>query len=57
MCGRSIFDVDNIDIGPERRAYLENSMERLWEINGQVGVREPAPHQFIMHTRTHTAMF
>lgn len=32
---RCIFDVDNIDIGPERRAYLENCLERVWEINSQ----------------------
>lgn len=30
---RSIFDIDNIDIGPERRAYLETKLERCWEIN------------------------
>lgn len=33
---RSIFDTDNIDIGPERRAYLENKLERVWEQNSQV---------------------
>ena len=32
---RSIFDIDNIDIGPERRAYLETRLERVWEINSQ----------------------
>ena len=33
---RSIFDIDNIDIGPERRAYLEQKLERVWEQNTQV---------------------
>ncbi len=33
---RSIFDIDNIDIGPERRAYLEQKLERVWEVNSQV---------------------
>lgn len=33
--GRSIFDIDNIDIGPERRAYLETKLERVWEINSE----------------------
>lgn len=32
---RAIFDVDNIDIGPERRSYLEHKLERVWEINSQ----------------------
>ncbi|EFJ43864.1 hypothetical protein VOLCADRAFT_83033 [Volvox carteri f. nagariensis] len=32
---RSIFDIDNIDIGPERRAYLEQKLERVWEQNSQ----------------------
>ncbi|KAF6256794.1 hypothetical protein COO60DRAFT_1656840 [Scenedesmus sp. NREL 46B-D3] len=32
---RSIFDIDNIDIGPERRAYLETKLERQWEINSE----------------------
>ena len=32
---RSIFDVDTIDLGPERRAYLEHKLERVWEINSQ----------------------
>eukprot|EP00195_Chlamydomonas_chlamydogama_P005703 CAMPEP_0202899678 /NCGR_PEP_ID=MMETSP1392-20130828/7850_1 /ASSEMBLY_ACC=CAM_ASM_000868 /TAXON_ID=225041 /ORGANISM="Chlamydomonas chlamydogama, Strain SAG 11-48b" /LENGTH=653 /DNA_ID=CAMNT_0049585927 /DNA_START=166 /DNA_END=2127 /DNA_ORIENTATION=- len=32
---RSIFDIDNIDLGPERRAYLEQKLERVWEINSQ----------------------
>ncbi|CAD7703949.1 unnamed protein product [Ostreobium quekettii] len=32
---RSIFDTDNIDIGPERRNYLDHNMERVWEYNGQ----------------------
>ena len=30
---RSVFDIDNIDIGPERRAYLETRLERVWEVN------------------------
>ncbi|GAX75478.1 hypothetical protein CEUSTIGMA_g2921.t1 [Chlamydomonas eustigma] len=32
---RSVFDVDTIDLGPERRAYLEHKLERVWEINSQ----------------------
>ncbi|KAG2493304.1 hypothetical protein HYH03_008440 [Edaphochlamys debaryana] len=32
---RSVFDIDNIDIGPERRAYLEQKLERVWEHNSQ----------------------
>mmetsp|Transcript_5717 Transcript_5717/g.9926 ORF Transcript_5717/g.9926 Transcript_5717/m.9926 type:complete len:352 (+) Transcript_5717:30-1085(+) len=32
---RSIFDVDNIDIGPERRSFLEHRLERVWEVNSQ----------------------
>jgi betaine lipid synthase len=35
MSCRSIFDIDNIDIGPERRAYLETKLERQWEINSE----------------------
>ncbi len=32
---RATFDIDNIDIGPERRAYLETKLERVWEINSE----------------------
>ena len=32
---RATFDVDNIDIGPERRAYLDSKLERVWEFNGE----------------------
>jgi betaine lipid synthase len=32
---RSIFDTDNIDIGPERRSYLDHRLSRLWEWNDQ----------------------
>uniref|UniRef100_A0A7S0URH5 Betaine lipid synthase n=1 Tax=Polytomella parva TaxID=51329 RepID=A0A7S0URH5_9CHLO len=32
---RSIFDIDNIDIGPERRAYLETKLERVYERNSE----------------------
>lgn len=28
---RSIFDIDNIDIGPERRQYLETKLEVRFE--------------------------
>lgn len=35
MC-RCIFDTDNIDIGPERRNYLDHRLSRVWEYNGQV---------------------
>ena len=31
---RSIFDQDNIDLGPERRAYIEHKLERITEFNG-----------------------
>lgn len=34
-CCRATFDIDNIDIGPERRAYLETKLERVWEINSE----------------------
>ena len=34
---RAIFDTDNIDIGPERRNYLDHRLSRVWEMNGQVG--------------------
>ena len=27
--------MDTIDLGPERRAYLEHKLERVWEINSQ----------------------
>lgn len=30
---RSIFDIDNIDLGPERRQYLDHTLERVWEFN------------------------
>jgi betaine lipid synthase len=30
---RSIFDMDGIDIGPERRDYLDLKMTRVWEMN------------------------
>jgi betaine lipid synthase len=32
---RSVFDIDSIDLGPERRSYLEHRLERVWEINSQ----------------------
>lgn len=32
---RATFDTDNIDIGPERRAYLDHRLSRAWEMNGQ----------------------
>jgi hypothetical protein len=34
---RSIFDIDNIDIGPERRAYLETKLEVGWRGTGGRG--------------------
>ena len=37
-CFRATFDTDNIDIGPERRNYIEHRLERVWEVNSQVGV-------------------
>ena len=30
---RAIFDQDNIDLGPERRAYIEHKLERISEFN------------------------
>lgn len=36
LYSRSIFDLDNIDLGPERRAYLDKCLERLWENNSEV---------------------
>jgi hypothetical protein len=32
---RATFDTDNIDIGPERRAYLEVKLQREWEVNSE----------------------
>ncbi|DBB17356.1 hypothetical protein WJX82_002206 [Trebouxia sp. C0006] len=32
---RATFDTDNIDIGPERRAYLDHRLSRAWEVNSQ----------------------
>ncbi len=34
---RSTFDTDNIDIGPERRNYLDHQLSRVWEYNDEVG--------------------
>lgn len=36
---RATFDTDNIDVGPERRAYLDHRLSRVWEVNSQVGAR------------------
>lgn len=33
---RSTFDIDNIDIGPERRHYLDHRLSRVWEMNSEV---------------------
>ena len=33
---RATFDTDNIDIGPERRDYLDHRLSRVWEMNSQV---------------------
>eukprot|EP01025_Chloroclados_australasicus_P048612 TRINITY_DN5514_c0_g1_i2.p1 TRINITY_DN5514_c0_g1~~TRINITY_DN5514_c0_g1_i2.p1 ORF type:complete len:667 (-),score=70.82 TRINITY_DN5514_c0_g1_i2:573-2573(-) len=32
---RSIFDQDGIDLGPERRMYLDHKLERMYELNSQ----------------------
>ncbi|GAB4820256.1 hypothetical protein N2152v2_007302 [Parachlorella kessleri] len=32
---RSTFDTDNIDIGPERRNYLDHQLSRVWEYNDE----------------------
>ncbi len=34
-CRRCIFDTDSIDIGPERRQYLDHQLSRVWETNSQ----------------------
>ena len=34
---RATFDTDNIDIGPERRNYLDHRLSRVWEMNSEVG--------------------
>ena len=38
----SIFDTDGIHIGPERRAYLDHKLSRVWEMNSQVGLAHGA---------------
>ena len=40
-CCRATFDTDNIDVGPERRAYLDHRLSRVWEVNSQVGACIP----------------
>jgi betaine lipid synthase len=32
---RTVFDTDNIDLGPERRQYLDHTFQREWEYNGR----------------------
>lgn len=32
---RSVFDLDGIDLGPERRQYLEHKLEPVYEYNGR----------------------
>ncbi len=32
---RSVFDTDSIDLGPERRQYLDHSLSRVWEFNDE----------------------
>jgi betaine lipid synthase len=32
---RTCFDTDNIDLGPERRNYLDHVFQRVWEYNGR----------------------
>jgi hypothetical protein len=41
-CGRATFDTDNIDIGPERRNYLDHRLSRVWEMNSEVGALDSA---------------
>lgn len=38
---QSIFDTDNICLGPERRAYLDHSLSRVWEYNDEVRLTNP----------------
>ena len=42
---RSIFDIDGIDLGPERRHYLEHKFERVWEVNCQGSI----PYLSLIH--------
>lgn len=51
---RSIFDTDNIDIGPERRHYLDHQLKRVWEVNCQVCAE--GPHSFGWKTTTTTLL-
>ena len=32
---RSIFDTDSIDLGPERRQYLDHALSRIWDFNSE----------------------
>lgn len=32
---RAVFDTDNIDLGPERRQYLDHALSRVWEFNDE----------------------
>ncbi|BBN19278.1 hypothetical protein MPTK1_8g09310 [Marchantia polymorpha subsp. ruderalis] len=35
---RAIFDMDNIELGPERRLYLDHTLERVYEENKSGGI-------------------
>lgn len=48
---RATFDTDNIDIGPERRNYLDHRLSRVWETNGQVKLKS---NLLCAQSRTHS---
>ena len=50
---RATFDVDNIDIGPERRGYLEQKLERVWEQNSEVRGDGGLPARSLARLHTH----
>ena len=37
---RATFDLDGIDLGPERRDYLEHKLTRVYEYNSEVCLLE-----------------
>ena len=40
---RSVFDTDNIDIGPERRHYLDHQLRCVLIGGGGRGIEHPSP--------------
>ncbi|KAH9565685.1 hypothetical protein CY35_04G089900 [Sphagnum magellanicum] len=56
---RSVFDVDGIDLGPERRLYLEHKLEPVYEYNARgkipyVPVLQAPYYQWIGRRRDYT---